>query len=136
MNKDKLINIRISYEDYQIMINDAILLGGYFKPNGGINISKYIRDRVFNGGVEIIQLDGMEHIIDLKYQVQKLGQNFNQLLNLIHTERKMNLMNDDKNDAVFKKYNNLQSQYSDFLTMHIDIWSWIVELEKEMDGYK
>jgi len=136
MNKEKTINLRISYSEFQKIRNEAVKLRCYFKPSGGINISKYVRHCVLNIDDKTIQLDGMDKVIELKYQVQKLGNNFNQLLNLIHTERKMNQLNGEENDAVINKYNYLDLQYDDLRSINIEALNCLAHIENQLSRYR
>lgn len=105
--------IRLSVEEKQFLINNAIKHGGYIKPNGEVNLSQYIRDRVMECEVHIIKVDGMELVEKHEYQLQKLGRNFNQLLHQINIERHQYKINGQISEAIINKYNLLHAQYSD-----------------------
>lgn len=131
--ENKPTSIRLSAEEKQFLNNNAIKHGSYIKPNGEVNLSQYIRDRVMECEVHIIKIDGMKLIEKHEYQLQKLGRNFNQLLRQIHIERHQYKVNGQISEAFINKYNLLHAQYSDLkLSIKISI-DTILDLKKTVE---
>ena len=111
--EDKKITIRFSIELYYQLLDDAEKIGDYFKPGGGINFGKYCRDRLSSTSTQIVKIEGLNELSYMASQLRRIGQNLNQLLNQIHTERHINKSEGGIPDAILNKYNSLHDQYSE-----------------------
>ena len=110
--KTKLISFRVSLEEEQYLLKKTSEIGDYFKPNGGINLSKYIRDCLLQHETHIVKIDGIEIMSEYEFQLKKIGRNFNQILNQINIERQNYKVRGETSEAIITKYNTLQSQFS------------------------
>lgn len=77
-NKDSSIKIRLSSKEKDLLVK-------IYKGNGFSNASGFIRSLVF--GKVICENQEKKDLRDLVYELNRVGNNFNQVVKLLHTRK-------------------------------------------------
>ncbi len=131
--KERKISFRICEVDYRNLQHQAVMLGGYFKPSGAINISKLCHDLIFEKNINIVKVEGIDVLHETSYHLAKIGRNFNQVIRKIHIDTStLKQKGLPEEEALIYNYDELQKQYEGLKLVIEEINNQIKNIEEQI----